>query len=222
MAQPLHLKKSACGLVWIGKSPAISLVSRNITIIDMSTGCCKPHPVKAEGICGRKVRTDSGDCKDNFNVLFTYPEDVRSASGLPNSATPRLTPPCNCTVPWAVCGALRLARQYPTGKQQPWDAGMKPSGAEEFSWRKFKGALEDADSGKAESVCGRITSGQFLNQAALGAESAMSACWDAQPLIQGRPYLGRAAKVEEVFDQKIEYHQVCISCPRAQSVVSCG
>ena len=83
---------------------------------------------------------------------------------------------------------------------------MKPSGAEEFSAAgKFKGALDDADSEKQKAFVASITSGQFLNQAAQGAESAMSAMLGRTAAYTGKTVTWEALqKSKEVFDPKID------------------
>ena len=83
---------------------------------------------------------------------------------------------------------------------------MKPSGAEEFSAAgKFRGALDDADSEKEKAFVASITSGQFQNQAALGAESAMSAMLGRNAAYKGRQLTwDELQKSKEVFDPKID------------------
>jgi hypothetical protein len=83
---------------------------------------------------------------------------------------------------------------------------MRPSGGEGFSAAgKFRGALDEADSEKEKAFVASITSGQFLNQAALGAESAMSAMLGRTAAYRGKPVTWEALqKSKEVFDPKID------------------
>ena len=87
-----------------------------------------------------------------------------------------------------------------------WDAGLKPSGTTEFSAAgKFRGALDEADSEKEKAFVKSITSGQFLNQAALGAESAMSAMLGRTAAYTGKPVTWEELqKSKEVFEPKID------------------
>jgi hypothetical protein len=87
-----------------------------------------------------------------------------------------------------------------------WDAGMRPSGGVEFSAAgTFAGALDQADSEKEKAFVNSITSGQFLNQAALGAESAMSAMLGRNAAYSGKPLTWEELqKSKEVFNPKID------------------
>ena len=87
-----------------------------------------------------------------------------------------------------------------------WDAGLRPSGGAQFSAAgKFAGALDQADSEKEKAFVASITSGQFLNQAALGAESAMSAMLGRNAAYSGKPVTWEELqKSKEVYDPKID------------------
>ena len=169
--------------VWDRQLSGDIIVEQNIHVIDMCNWMLKGHPIKAVGMCDRKVRPDDGNCKDNFNVLFTYPDNVQISFG-------------STQFDWRV---------NITGKNK-WDAGLKPSGAAEFSAAgKFAGALDEADSEKEKAFVSSITSGQFLNQAALGAESAMSAMLGRTAAYTGKPITwDELQKSKEVFDPKID------------------
>ena len=87
--------------------------------------------------------------------------------------------------------------------------GLRPAGGEEFSAAgKFAGALDHADSEKEKAFIESITSGQFLNQAALGAESAMSAMLGRNAAYSGKPLTWEELqKSKEVFDPKLDIAQ---------------
>src|SRR5215467_13081842 len=53
------------------------LVEQNIHIIDLCNWMLGAHPLKAVATGGRNVLTHAGDCWDNYQVEFTYPNDVR-------------------------------------------------------------------------------------------------------------------------------------------------
>jgi myo-inositol 2-dehydrogenase / D-chiro-inositol 1-dehydrogenase len=53
------------------------IVEQHVHAIDVGNWYFDTHPVKARGICGRKVRT-VGDCNDFFIVRFTYPNGVEA------------------------------------------------------------------------------------------------------------------------------------------------
>lgn len=52
------------------------LVEQNIHIIDLCNWMLGAHPMKATTTGGRNVLTHYGDCWDNYQVDFTYPNDV--------------------------------------------------------------------------------------------------------------------------------------------------
>ncbi len=52
------------------------IVEQNVHVLDVANWYLRSHPVKAEGSCGRKVRTDVGDCMDHFVVRYEYPGGV--------------------------------------------------------------------------------------------------------------------------------------------------
>ncbi len=88
-----------------------------------------------------------------------------------------------------------------------WDAGLGPAKeGEQFSAAgKFKGALDQADPEKQKAFVASITSGQFHNQAALGAESAMSAMLGRMAAYTGRPATwDELQKSKEVYEPKID------------------
>jgi len=191
--------------VWDHKLSGDIIVEQNIHVIDMCNWMLKGHPVKAAGMCDRKVRTDAGDCKDNFNVLFTYPDNVQISFGSTQFDHPAFDAAVHLFGSDGSSESHYDWRVNITGKNQ-WDAGLRPSGAEAFSAAgKFAGALDQADSEKEKAFVASITSGQFHNQAAQGAESAMSAMLGRTAAYTGRPVTWEALqKSKEVYDPKID------------------
>ena len=179
-------------------SPATSSSSRTSTSSTCATGCCKGHPEKATGTGSRKLRTDTGDCWDNFNVLFTYPGDVQISFGSCQVGHPEFDAAVRLFGTEGSSAAHYDWRVNIAGDNK-WDSGLGPDkGAEQFSVTgKFKGSLDQADPEKQRAFVASITSGQFHNQAALGAESAMSAMLGRTAAYKGRlGHLGRTTEVE--------------------------
>jgi predicted dehydrogenase len=52
------------------------LVEQNIHVIDICNWILKAHPVKAYATGGRNVLSHAGDTWDNYQVGFTYPDNV--------------------------------------------------------------------------------------------------------------------------------------------------
>jgi myo-inositol 2-dehydrogenase / D-chiro-inositol 1-dehydrogenase len=191
--------------VWDHTLSGDIIVEQNIHVIDMCNWMLNGHPIKATGMCDRKIRTDAGDCKDNFNVLFTYPENVQISFGSEQYGHPTFDAAVRLMGADGASEAHYDWRVNIAGKN-PWDAGMRPSGAEEFSAAgKFAGALDHADSEKEKAFVESITSGQFLNQAALGAESAMSAMLGRNAAYGGKTLTwAELQKSKEVYDPRID------------------
>ncbi|MGO8793074.1 MAG: Gfo/Idh/MocA family protein [Terriglobia bacterium] len=191
--------------VWDRELSGDIIVEQNIHVIDMCNWMLKGHPVKAVGICDRKIRPDTGNAKDNFNVLFTYPDNVQISFGSTQFDHPNFDAAVQLFGSEGSSEAHYDWRVSIAGKE-PWDAGLKPSGAVDFSAAgKFRGALDDADSEKEKAFVASITSGQFQNQAALGAESAMSAMLGRNAAYSGKPLTWEELqKSKEVYEPKID------------------
>ncbi|MGO8815687.1 MAG: Gfo/Idh/MocA family protein [Terriglobia bacterium] len=191
--------------VWDRELSGDIIVEQNIHVIDMCNWMMNGHPLKAVGSCSRKLRPDTGNCKDNFNVVFTYPEDVQISFGSTQYDHPNFDAAVYLFGSDGASEAHYDWRVSIVGKE-PWDAGLKPSGTTEFSAAgKFKGALDDADAEKEKAFVSSITGGQFLNQAALGAESAMSAMLGRNAAYSGKTLTWEELqKSKEVYEPKID------------------
>jgi predicted dehydrogenase len=192
--------------VWDSRLSGDIIVEQNIHVIDMCNWMLKGHPLKAEGMCAHKVRNDGGDCKDNFNLLFTYPDDVQISFGSAQFGHPTFDAAVLLHGSEGSSESHYDWRVNISGTNK-WDAGLGAArGGVEFSAAgKFSGALDQADSEKQKAFVASITSGQFHNQAALGAESAMSAMLGRTAAYKGRPITWeRLQKSKEVFEPGID------------------
>jgi predicted dehydrogenase len=177
------------------------LVEQNIHLIDFNNWILGAHPVKVSGTCGRKGRTDSGDCSSHYNVTFTYPGDIdvtvtstQFGEGSWDVAMRFFGTKGNSMAkydaPVSIAGVN--AWEFPGlgDSGQVKDAAVAVTG-------KFHGALDDADAMKEQHFIKSITSGKFINEAAQGAESTLTA-------IMGRyaAYTGRTWKWEELAGVK--------------------
>jgi predicted dehydrogenase len=156
------------------------LVEQNIHVVDICNWVLQSHPVKAIGTGGRKGRTESpGDNWSHFNVVFYYPGDVHVSFSScqfgksPFEASERFFGTRGSSQsPYS--GPLQIAGEEPwvwTGSEKP---ATRPHG--EFSLTgDFSDNLSQADAQKHADFIQSIVSGKFHNQAALGAESALSA-----------------------------------------------
>jgi myo-inositol 2-dehydrogenase/D-chiro-inositol 1-dehydrogenase len=155
------------------------IVEQNIHVIDICNWILKAHPLKASATGGRQGRPGSdGDAYGNYNVLFHYPGNVDVTFSSTQFAKGW----------WDVTerffGTKGVSQSPYTGAlgiwgDEPWQAPMTPAKdkpeSQAFSVTgNFTSNLEFADREKKKAFVDSITSGNFHNQAAKGAESAVS------------------------------------------------
>jgi len=155
------------------------IVEQNIHVIDICNWILEAHPLKASATGGRQGRPGSdGDAYGNYNVLFGYPGNVDVTFSSTQFAKGW----------WDVTerffGTKGVSQSPYTGAlgiwgDQPWQAPMTPAKdkpeSQAFSVTgNFTSNLEFADREKKKAFVDSITSGNFHNQAAKGAESAIS------------------------------------------------
>jgi predicted dehydrogenase len=187
------------------------IVEQNIHIIDVTNWLLNGHPVKAYGRNGRAGRTDAGDCSSHYNCVFTYPNDVHvsfastqygKASwgvGMQYYGT-RGIAEARYDAPVRISGDTNW--EYPgLGRPQAVDQAAAVTG-------QFRGALDDADSNKQNAFIGSIISGNLLNEATPGAESALSSMLGRMAAFTGREVTWEELlKSTEVYDPKINFAQ---------------
>jgi predicted dehydrogenase len=192
--------------VWDRKLSGDIIVEQNIHVIDMCNWTLQGHPESAVGGGGRKLRADAGDCWDNFNVVFTYPGHVQVSFGSTQFDKPAFDA---ATRFFGDQGSSEAHYDYRVGiaGAEPWDAGLGPAeGSGQFSAAgTFKGSLDQADAEKQKFFVESITGGEFHNQAAQGAESALSAMLGRTAAYTGKLVTwDELMKSKEVFDPKID------------------
>jgi predicted dehydrogenase len=166
------------------------ILDQNIHLVDLCNWMLEAHPLKAMGTGGRGVKEDSGDCWDHFDVTFTYPNGVHV--NLNSFQGGRAL----SDVSIRLFGAKGVAELHYKGVvgiygEEPWEweGSIGPTSAQrghaniysadyDSSREKAAGifheALEQADAQKEESFISSVTTRKFHNQAAMGAETALS------------------------------------------------
>jgi myo-inositol 2-dehydrogenase / D-chiro-inositol 1-dehydrogenase len=190
------------------------LVDQSIHLVDLCNWMLETHPLKAIGTGGRRVKEDSGDCWDHFDVTFTYPNDVHlnlnsfQAGKALGDVSVRL---------FGSQGVAELHYKGVVGiyGDQPWEwegsigpASPRPGHANIYAIEHesladkaagiFHDALDRADPEKEIAVIDSITSGKFHNQAALGAETTLSTILGRQAAYNGK---------ETTWDDLLESNQ---------------
>jgi myo-inositol 2-dehydrogenase/D-chiro-inositol 1-dehydrogenase len=154
------------------------LVEQNIHIIDLCNWMLDAHPLKATATGGRNVIAHAGDCWDNYEVVFTYPGEVRFAFASTQFGDYG-----------AFDAGLRLFGSNGMAAV-PYAGPMEIKGAQAWAWQESagtaagsgqfaaNGAFEDnlkfADRDKERTFIESITTGPRHNQIAAGVETALS------------------------------------------------
>src|SRR5580692_1387280 len=177
------------------------IVEQNIHVIDICNWILKAHPVKCAGTGGRSGRPVDGDVFGNYNVVFTYPDGVDVTFSSTQFAkgwwdvTERF---------FGTKGTSQSPYSGPLGiwGDEAWQTPQTPEkDSQGFSATgKFTSNMEFADAEKKKAFVESITSGKFHNQAAKGAEAALS-CMMARTAA----YTGREVTWEELMKSKEEW-----------------
>ena len=190
------------------------IVEQNIHVIDICNWILKAHPLKASATGGRQGRPAAdGDAYGNYNVLFHYPDDVDVTFSSTQFAkgwwdvTERF---------FGTKGTSQSPYTGPLGiwGDEPWQAGGSPakdkSEPQAFSVTgSFSSNLEFADPEKKKAFVESITTGNFHNQAAKGAESALSCMMARTAAYKGREVSwDELMKSTEVWDPKIDLNKL--------------
>ena len=166
------------------------LVEQNIHVIDICNWILQSHPVKAVATGGRSVLTHFGDCWDNYQVIYTYPEGQRvsfsstqfGTDGWFNVSESVFGEKGHAEAPYS--GAVRIVGE------QAWEwKGETQSSAGNAAFAAngaFSDNLQFADREKDRGFIDSIVSGKFHNQAADGVQTALSCMLGRMAGILGR------------------------------------
>ncbi len=174
------------------------LVEQNIHIIDLCNWALGAHPVKATATGGRTILKHAGDCWDNYQVTYTYPNDVRVSF-----ASTQFGDYGGFDAGMHIFGSEGMA-------SAPYSGQVQIQGSKAWSWKEtgapsagegkfaangsFSDNLAMADREKDRSFIESITSGKFHNQIAAGVETVRTC-------LLGRMagYTGREVTWEEML-----------------------
>jgi predicted dehydrogenase len=154
------------------------IVEQNIHIIDLCNWFLGARPLKAAATGGRNILTHAGDCWDNYQVDFTYPEDIHLSFSSTQfgeykafeAGLKLFGASGSATVPYS--GPVRI-----TGAQAwEWqDSASTAPGSGQFAANgSFSDNLAFADRDKERTFIDSITTGNTHNQIDAGVESALS------------------------------------------------
>ena len=187
------------------------IVEQNIHVIDICNWILQAHPLKASATGGRLGRpAGDGDAYGNYNVVFNYPNGVDVTFSSTQFAKGW----------WDVTerffGTKGVSQSPYTGPlgiwgDEPWQAPLIPVKDDQgFSATgKFTSNLEQADPEKKRLFVESITSGNFHNQAAKGAESALSCMMARTAAYTGREVTwDELMKSKEAWESKIDLEKL--------------
>ncbi len=156
------------------------LVEQNIHVIDLCNWIVGSPPLKATATGGRNVLTHPGDTWDNYQVIYTYPNDVHVSFSSTQWGTNGFF-----DVTERVFGENGIAEAPYSGPVRiigenawEWKGDAASAGAPAATFAAngaFTDNLEFADREKDRAFIESITSGRFHNQAVDGVNSALSA-----------------------------------------------
>jgi predicted dehydrogenase len=158
------------------------LVEQNIHVIDICNWVLAAHPVSAIARCGRNVISHAGDISDNYQVVYTYPDDVRvsfsstqfDADNWFDVSERVFGAKGVAEAPYS--GPLRIIGENAWTWSDPEQAAAQAKAPGTFAANgAFTDNLAFADRDKDRGFIDSIVSGKFHNQIALGVESARSA-----------------------------------------------
>lgn len=190
--------------LWYRNLSGDILLEQNIHVIDICNWALQSHPVKAIATGGRSVITHAGDTWDNYQVLFTYPEDIRVSF-----SSTQFCPGKWFDVSERIFGSKGIA-------ELPYSGPLRIIGDNAWTWSgsdtqqqqsgsfaangAFSDNLAQADSEKDKGFIESIMSGKFHNQIAAGVESARSCM-----LGRMAGYQNREATWDELLASHEEY-----------------
>jgi len=189
------------------------IVEQNIHVIDICNWVLQAHPLKASATGSRLGRpAKDGDCYGNYNGVFHYPDGVDVTFSSTQFAKGW----------WDVSerffgtqGTSLSPYRGPLGiwGDEPWQweaSAEKDSTNQGFSVAgKFTSNLELADPEKKKAFVSSITGGHFHNQAAKGAESALSCMMARSAAYTGREVSwDELLKSKDVLDPKLDLNQL--------------
>jgi myo-inositol 2-dehydrogenase / D-chiro-inositol 1-dehydrogenase len=189
------------------------IVEQNIHVIDICNWILQAHPLMASATGGRMGRPPAdGDAYGNYHVLFHYPDSVDVTFSSTQFAkgwwdvTERF---------FGTKGTSQSPYTGPLGiwGDEPWQTPLSPAkdaAPQAFSVTgNFSSNLEFADREKKKAFVDSITSGHFHNQAAKGAESALSCMMARTAAYTGREVTwDELMKSTEVYDPKIDLNKL--------------
>jgi predicted dehydrogenase len=158
------------------------IVEQDIHVVDICNWVLGSHPLMAYATGARSVLTHFGNTFDNYQVTFTYPDDIHVSLNAKQYGNTK-----DFDVSEQVFGSLGYSESPYSGPlriagENPWEWKNDGSGSETAGGNAqfaangaFSDNLGQADSEKDKGFIDSIVSGKPHNQIGLGVETARSA-----------------------------------------------
>jgi predicted dehydrogenase len=175
------------------------IVDQNIHILDIANWAMGAHPVTASGRGGRYVRKDESDIWDTWGVVLTYPGGAQ----LTFNSTQFGDTYWDAGIRFF--GEKGVGECYYSGVSrilgaQAYDGSPAKVATAKFSLDGAFDGLGNSDQNKARLFLESVTAKRFLNEAATGAESALTAI-----LAREACYRGGTITWEELLASRQSY-----------------
>lgn len=155
------------------------LLDQGIHMLDVCNWTLQKNPISAMGSGGRIGVDAFGDAWNNYQVIYKYPDNI-NVSFQSTQLGPTFGDVCARFI-----GTTGIASAHYSGGvfidgKNPWDSGILREVSSEQSRQQqaagvFTSSLHDSNENKVKSFISSIESGNYLNEAASGSQSTLTA-----------------------------------------------
>ncbi|MBK9389827.1 MAG: Gfo/Idh/MocA family oxidoreductase [Bacteroidetes bacterium] len=165
-----------------------TMLDQAIHMIDVCNWAIQKVPLNAIGIGGKDASQTFGDTWKHFQVVYQYPGINVSVHAVQFGTS--FGDVCAKFIGTKGTAEAHYSGGVYISGDKPWDSGIPKAGAppltaEQRNSGAFQSALQDADPNKEIAFINSIQSGNYLNQARSGAESALTAILGREAAITG-------------------------------------
>jgi predicted dehydrogenase len=165
-----------------------TMLDQAIHMIDVCNWAIQKVPLNAIGTGGKDASQTFGDTWKHFQVVYQYPGVNVSVHAVQFGTS--FGDVCAKFIGTKGTAEAHYSGGVYISGDKPWDSGIPKAGAppltaEQRNSGAFQSALQDADPNKEIAFINSIQSGNYLNQARSGAESALTAILGREAAISG-------------------------------------
>lgn len=152
------------------------LVDQGIHMLDICNWALNAYPIEAVGTGGIKGALEFGNAWNNYQALYTYPNDV-NMSIHSTQVGPAFGDVCARFIGTKGIAEAHYNRGVFITGENKWDSGVVKGEAtpQQVATGAFLSSLHDADENKVKSFIKSIETGNHLNEIQQGSESTLTA-----------------------------------------------